>query len=170
MIYTRYLEKVLGNKTKIAMLRAFYKVPDKVWTSRGLADFIGTYNTTVLDNLGDLEEMGILIIGSHGKVKTIKVNKDSFIFKEMVKPLFQAEKNSLDKLIKDLKAMLGPKDAKLFLVFGSIVDQKERPNSDIDLIVVTENKGKIDKIIENNQHVISNKYGNGLSFFFFLPQ
>ena len=77
MLYRNYLEKLLGNRTKIAMLRSFYQIPNKIWSSRDLAKFIGIYNTTVLDNLVDLEEMGLVDIGMHGHVKTIKLNKES---------------------------------------------------------------------------------------------
>ena len=169
MLYSKYLEKVLGNRTKIVMLRAFSRIPEKVWTSRGLAHFLGTYNTTVLDNLGDLEEMGLLDLGMHGHVKTIKFNRESFVFKEIVKPLFGAERKTLDILIEDLKSAVSPKDVSLFALFGSIAEHSERSNSDIDVIIVTENKDKIEKSLEEAQYSISKKFGNELSPFVLSP-
>lgn len=160
MLYRNYLEKLLGNKTKIAMLRAFYKIPDKIWSSRDLARFIGAYNTTILDNLGDIEDMGLVDIGLHGHVKTIKVNKESFVFTNIVKPLFEKEDKTLKALIEQLKLSIMPKDTDIFVLFGSVVEKKEKPSSDIDLLIVTKNKEKIDRVMSEKQGLISRMFGN----------
>ncbi|MBI2676166.1 MAG: nucleotidyltransferase domain-containing protein [Candidatus Aenigmarchaeota archaeon] len=167
MIYANYLNRILGNRTKIALLRIFCKMPDKVWTSRELARFIGTYNTTVLDNLTDFEEMDLLNISMHGHGKAIKVNKESFIFTEIVRPLFEAETMTLNRLIYDLKAMIDPKDVRLFCLFGSIAEHMEKPGSDIDIIIVTRKKGKIERLLAEKEGMIARKYGNELSVHIF---
>ncbi|GEM_PF-2589497 len=170
MLYRPYMEKLLGNKTKIAVCRAFCKIPDKIWSSRDLAKFIGTYNTTVLDNLGDLEEMGLVDIGQHGHVKTIKLNKESFVFRDILKPLFEKEEKTLKILIEHLKLIINPKDIELFIMFGSIVAKKEKSNSDIDVLIVTKNKEKLDRILTEKQSEISKRFGNELSTYIMSPQ
>ncbi|MBI5347046.1 MAG: nucleotidyltransferase domain-containing protein [Candidatus Aenigmarchaeota archaeon] len=170
MIFAKYLEKLVGNKTKIGMLRMFSRIPEKVWSSRDLAKAIGTYNTTVLDNLGDFEEMGLIDLGYHGHVKTIKVNKDSFLFAGVVKPLFEKEAKSLDFLLEDLKSTINTDGLKLAAVFGSIAEHKERPDSDIDILVVTSKKISAEKLLEDNQHRMLKKYGNQISAFVFSPE
>lgn len=170
MQYTAYLEKILGNKTKIALLRVFYKIPDKIWTSRELARYIGMYNTTILDNFDDFVDFGLLEVGMHGKGKTIKVNKESFVFRRIVKPLFGTEKNTFEELLSSLKSLIKPKEIKLLALFGSIVEHKEKPNSDIDLLIVTENKETIEKQILKKQAAISKQFGNELSPYIFTPQ
>ncbi len=164
MQFKNYMEKLLGNKAKIAMLRAFCAVPEKVWTSRDLAKFIGTYNSTILRNLGDFEDMGIVEIGMHGHVKTIKLNRAGFSFSKIAKPIFDAEKNTLNSLIEDLKEIIKPGDVKFFALFGSVAEGKERPNSDIDLLIVSEKKEKVVEALEKNRSEIAKKYGNEISF------
>ena len=170
MLYNFYLEKLLGNKTKIAMLRTFYKIPDKIWSSRDLAKFIGTYNTTILDNLGDLEDMGLIDIGMHGHVKTIKLNKESFVFADIVKPLFRKEEDTIKELIETIKTAINKKDVELLALFGSIVERKEKPASDIDLLIVARNREKIDKLLMEKQGIISRKFGNEISPYIMSPQ
>ncbi len=170
MLYTNYLERILGNRTKIALLRIFYKMPDKVWTSRELARFIGTYNTTVLDNLKDFEDMGLLNISMHGHGKAIKINKESFIFTEIVRTLFEAETMTLNRLVCDLKAIIDERDVKLFCLFGSIVEHMEKPDSDIDIIIVTGKRDKIERLLAEKQGMIARKYGNELSLHIFGPK
>ena len=170
MLYSLYLEKLLGNKTKIAMLRTFYKIPDKIWSSRDLAKFIGTYNTTILDNLGDLEDMGLIDIGMHGHVKTIKLNKESFVFNDIIKPLFRKEEDTLKELIGTIKAAINKKDVELLALFGSIVEKKEKPTSDIDLLIVAKSKEKIDKLLIEKQGAISGRFGNEISPYIMSPQ
>ena len=62
MIFTNYLERVLGSKAKIKILRTVYKIPEKGWTSRELSMFIGISHTAVLKSLPDLIDMNILKI------------------------------------------------------------------------------------------------------------
>lgn len=169
MRYHHYLEKLLGNKTKISLLRTLYKIPDKVWTSRSLAKFIGTYNTTILDNLSDLAEMGVLHIGNYGRGKTIQLNKQSFIFAEVIKPLFEKEEKSLAVLINKLKSLFNKADLELMVLFGSLVSHEEKPNSDIDLLIVTKNKKQMEEIITQRQGEIAVQFGNELSPYILSP-
>ena len=163
MQYTHYLDKILGNKTKINLLRVFYRLPDKTWTSRELAEYVGTYNTTVLDNLGDFVDFGLVDVGMHGHGKTIKVNKKNYIFTHIVCPLFETEQTTFNELLSELKRLINKKEIKLFALFGSVVEHKERPNSDIDLLIVTENKEKIEPILTKKQAIIAEKFGNEIS-------
>lgn len=169
MIYHNYLEKLLGNKTKISLLRTLYKIPDKVWTSRGLARFIGIYNTTILDNVRDLAEMGILQVGNYGRGKTIQLNKQSFVFAEIIKPLFEKEENSLAILTKKLKSLFGRADLELLVLFGSLVSHEEKPNSDIDILIVTKDKKQVENIITQQQGEIAKQFSNELSPYIFSP-
>ena len=163
MLYRNYLEKLLGNRTKIAMLRSFYQIPNKIWSSRDLAKFIGIYNTTVLDNLVDLEEMGLVDIGMHGHVKTIKLNKESFVFTEIAKPLFEKEAKTFEALVNSLKSIIKSKDIQLFVLFGSIVERREKSNSDIDILIVTKNKESVDILLTEKQGYIVKMFGNELA-------
>lgn len=169
MIYHYYLEKLLGNKTKISLLRTLYKIPDKIWTSRSLAKFIGVYNTTVLDNIQDLAEMGVLQIGKYGGGKTIRLNKESFVFTEIIKPLLEKEEKSLAVLIGKLKIMFRRANLELLVLFGSLIAHKEKPNSDIDILVITKNKKQVEEIITQQQGEIVTQFGNELSFYILSP-
>ncbi len=167
MQYTRYLPKIFGNKTKINILRVFYRLPDKTWTSRELARYIGTYNTTILDNLNDFIDFGLLDIGAHGHSKTIKVNKKSYVFTQIICPLFETEQNTFSALLSELKMMIKPNEVTLFALFGSVAEHMEKPNSDIDLLIVTDNKERVETILTKKQGIIAAQFGNELSHHIF---
>jgi len=168
MIYRKYLEKLLGNKTKVALLRVFADVPDKAWTIRELARFIHTYNTTVQDNLPDLEDMGIVEKGMHGKGMVVKVKKDSFVFSHIVAPLFGAEKKTFDALTASLKDAL-PKGTMCAVLFGSVAAHTETPHSDIDILVIAADKRAAEESIGRAQSRIAREFGNELSLHLLTP-
>lgn len=163
MQYSSFIEHIAGNRTKIQILRIFYQFPEKMWTARELAKYIRTYHTTVLDNLLDLMDFGIVKIGMHGHGKVLQVNKKNFIFKEMLCPLFEKEKRSREELISSLKELVIEKETKLCVLYGSIAEQKEKPNSDIDLLIVTSQKEKAEERIMKKQSEIVERFGNELS-------
>jgi predicted nucleotidyltransferase len=53
-------------------------------------------------------------------------------------------------------------------LFGSIVEGRETPRSDIDLLVVTNQKGKVEEIIEDLQKDVSERFGNPISAYYVL--
>lgn len=163
MQYNNYLEQILGNKTKIGVLRVLCQFPDKIWTEREIAKYIEVYNTTVLDNMQDLVNFGIVIIGMHGRAKTVRVNKKNFVFKYVLYPLFETEKRTIEALISSLKSLINKKETKLFLFYGSIVEHKEMPTSDIDLLIITYNKEKAEEQIIKRQSEIVEQFGNEFS-------
>jgi predicted nucleotidyltransferase len=51
-------------------------------------------------------------------------------------------------------------------LFGSIVEARETPLSDVDLLVVTNEKEKVEGIIMNLQKDVSERFGNSISAYY----
>src|SRR3989338_5188163 len=161
MLFSAYLEALLGSKVKVKILRALLMFDTKTFTSRELAGHIKVSHTAVLKSLGDLQGMNIIKIESHGTSNLITINKESCLYKEL-KRLFDFEVQTVQQLKEEIKKIL-PK-AKSVALFGSIAMKKERLDSDIDvLIVITQGKSKINGIIAKNQEAFSKQFGNILS-------
>ncbi len=165
MLLNNYLENLLGSRTKVKVLKAFAGMPEKAWTSRELAKFVGVSNMSILRCLGDLADMNLVDISKTGNSHVIKVKKSSFAFTKILKPLFTAEKGTREELINDVKDLIPSRYVTTYAIFGSVAAKEEKPNSDIDLLIVTKYKDKIEKLITETQWQITGKYGNLLSPF-----
>ena len=160
MLFSNYLETLLGSKVKIKILRAMFRFQSKTFTSRELAEQVNVSHTAVLKSLGDLQGMNILKIESHGTSNLISLNKESYLYIELER-FFNSEHETLSHLIEEIGKIL-PK-AKSIALFGSIPRKKENPNSDIDILIISEDKSKITEAIAKNQEYISGRFGNVIS-------
>lgn len=160
MLFNAYLEVLLGSKVKVKILRALFRFGAKAFTSRELAKYVKVSHTAVLKSVGDLQGMNIIKIESHGKSNLIALNKESCLHNEL-KRLFDFELETIQRLKEEIKRIL-PK-AKSAALFGSIATKKEGLNSDIDVLIISHDKIKINEIIAKNQELFSKLFGNVIS-------
>ena len=160
MKFSNYLETLLGSKVKIKILRALFRFETKIFTSRELADQIKVSHTAVLKSLGDLQGMNIIRIESHGNSNLISLNMKSQLF-ESLKGFYFKESNILQSLKDELRKML-PFAEKIAL-FGSVASRTEKLNSDIDVLVITNDKEKTNDAVSKNTEKFNRKFGNAIS-------
>lgn len=161
------IEELLGSKPKIKILRALFKVNVPL-TGRKVALLSGLNHRTCLLSLRELSREGFISIRSAGKAKLYTLNLENTYLKNSISKIFQDEKNLISNLFKRIKIKLKGKISTLIL-FGSIVEGKEQPDSDIDICIVVKSlleKRKIEKIIKNETDRIMKEYGNDLSCYY----
>lgn len=156
MRYHNCLEEIFGSKTKIRILRALHRLPEKEFSSRELAKFIGFSHTAVLRAARELEEMNVILMRTHGRAHAIRLNRKSVLSEALV--IFETENKMTDLLARELKGAFS--DSISVVLFGSVVSGSEEPNSDIDLLVITENKDNAEKEAASVQKIIAEKFGN----------
>ena len=160
MMFNNYLETLLGSKVKVKILRALFRFQTKTFTSRELASNIKVSHTAVLKSLGDLQGMNIIKIESHGTSNLITLNKDSHLIADLNR-LFGSEVEALQHLKDELRKILP--HAKSFAIFGSVAAKKEKLNSDIDVLIITNDKDRTAEMIAKKQEEFSKKFGNVIS-------
>ena len=160
MLFNNYWETLLGSKVKVKILRALFRFPAKIFTSRELAEQINVSHTAVLKSLGDLQGMNTIKIESHGTSNLISLNKESYLYNELGR-FFNFERETLSHLIDEIGKILP--NAKSIALFGSIAMEKEKPNSDVDVLIITHDKSKFKEVIAKNQEFISKRFGNVIS-------
>lgn len=160
MLFNKYLETLLGSVVKIKILRALFRFQTKIFTSRELAGNIKVSHTGVLKSLENLKEMNIIKTESHGRSNLISLNKESLLYNELDK-LFNFESETLNHLKEEIKKILP--NAKSIALFGSISQGMERPNSDIDILIIAKNKAEIRNILAEKQELLSKLFGNIIS-------
>lgn len=138
MLFHQYLEQLLGNKASISILRALYRYKGKVFTVRGLADSSSvSVNETAL-TVEKLVKFGIVRIQPVGRAHQVTLNDKSYVLNKIMGPIFIAESKTLDELIFVLKKHLTTKKILAAAIFGSVAKGEEKEDSDMDLLVVSD--------------------------------
>ena len=137
MLLHRYLEEVLGNKVAITLLRTMINYKGKIFTIRGLAEETKVSPNETALTIHKLERFGIITIQPVGRAYQLELNKKSYILNKIIEPIIRSEKNTLTEILSLLKKHLDTKKIITAAIFGSVVKGQEKIDSDIDLLVVS---------------------------------
>jgi predicted nucleotidyltransferase/DNA-binding HxlR family transcriptional regulator len=163
MLLHNYLEKLLGSKAKIKILRALRRHKGKEFTVRELADYIKISHTGVHKTLADLYDMNVVTLKSIGKSHTVSLNLDSHLT-ELVERLYGFEDDTpkeLQRLIRNrLCSQAGIDSA---AIFGSVARGEEEPRSDIDLMIMSSDRENAVAAASELQVEVSRRFGNPLA-------
>jgi predicted nucleotidyltransferase/DNA-binding MarR family transcriptional regulator len=140
-----YLESLLGSKVSISLARALVNYQGKIFTVRKLAEAANVSSSEAAVVVQQLEKYGILRIQPVGRSYLLTLNDKSYILNRILKPIIDAERHTLDELVSLLKKRLDKQqqqDATARMVisavlFGSVAMKKEREDSDIDLLIIS---------------------------------
>lgn len=92
MKLTNILEEVLGQKSKIKILRCLFKRKMEM-TGRQVAQFCGLNHRTCQLALRDLEQQGIVVMRRVGKSNLFKLKQDNYLIGQLLGPLFEQEEH-----------------------------------------------------------------------------
>ena len=164
MKYKSYLDDILGQKSKIKALRYMVTRQDGI-SIRELSREISITQPNLSAVLKELEEAGVLKSKKIGTSLVFKLNQGHFLIDDVLFPLFQKENKSIkiltEFLLKKIKF-----DFVSLILFGSIARGEGGYKSDIDLVIVIDDKASAKKtesaILEINHDIIK-KFGNAIS-------
>lgn len=165
------LDEVLGNRTKVQILRTLFQYPGE-FTGRHIARLCNLPTMPVLRNLNELASNDLLNVKQAGRSKLFSLNKSNVMYKPL-KNIFLAEKSFPEKLEKIIRDYIeeNPKIRNKIVhaaLFGSFLKQQEEPGSDIDLLLLLEAKTDKDKVHEYFQYLdskIGTLFGNHLHLY-----
>lgn len=162
------LDKILNNEIKIKILRFLCKT-EAEWSGRQIAQEIKVSPAACHKALRELNNERALLLRSIGKSYLYRLNKENLIISDLLKPLYERESKIPDEVYRDIVRNISSlviKDIVSIAVFGSIKKGKERPTSDIDLLVLVRNpedKRKVEEDFGKVDERIIGKFGNTIS-------
>lgn len=162
------LDKVLNNEVKIKILRFLCKT-DAQWTGRQIAYEINVSPAATHKALRELNNEKVLLLRSVGRSYLYQLNRKNFIISELLKPLYEKENKIPNEVYKEILRGISSRVIRSIVsiaVFGSIKKQKERPTSDIDLLVLLKNfkdKERIEEDFGKVNEKVMDKFGNTVS-------
>jgi predicted nucleotidyltransferase len=141
MLLHDYIDSLLGSRVSIRLTRALVNYQGKIFTVRKLAGAANVSSSEAAVVVQQLEKYGILRIQPVGKSYLLSLNDKSYILNRILKPIIDAEQQTLNELVMVLKKRLADKQGVIIIIsavlFGSVTMRKERQDSDIDLLIIS---------------------------------
>lgn len=153
-----WIETVLNTKSKIRILRTLLRFKEREFTERELAKTTEMSVNTINIALRDLRRTNILNFKKIGRANSYRINSNSILYL-ILNELFEKE-NIEERLGEIIKKELNEKVVSC-VIFGSFAVGKEEFDSDLDLLIISENN--ISKEIENLREQISIAFSTSIS-------
>ena len=165
---------ILNSKTK-RKIAEFLLTHEASMSEREIASILKVSHMSVNRTMKELSGINFVDFITAGKAHLWKVNRKSYAFR-VISGFFKGISRINDPLA-DLKNVLLsnlPKSqVKRVVLFGSVAEGAEKPNSDIDIfLLVKENKyrEKLESVLDKLSNVCSEAYGNRLSPYILTEQ
>ena len=156
-----YLDQLLGSKSSISVLRTLVQYKGKVFTIRRLAREANVSHPSVSETVAKLESFGVVQIQPIGRSHQVTLNEKSYVLKNIVEPMFMAEKQTFNQMIRFLKNHISTKKIIGAAVFGSASRGQEKEDSDIDVVVISNDfNGAITAVSDAGEEIFAKFHGN----------
>ena len=164
MRFSKSLDDILKHQSNIKILRFLVNSRAEL-SGREISRQVGLSHPQCHKTLKELSLQGIVSFRKIGRSLVYKLNDEHYIVTNLLFPLFKQEKLLLRHLAKKLTDALKTPITSVIL-FGSIAKGTEKPDSDIDLIVITPDKKSYKKARSNLREAevsTTRKFGNRVS-------
>ena len=159
-------EEIILPGIKIKVLKHLMQ-HEALMGEREIASVIKVSHMSVNRALKELSGYNIVTYSRTGKTHLWKINKKSYVYRilsDLLKTISSLE-TPIDNLKKTIRASLPSALVRKVILFGSVAKGLEKPESDIDLFILVNNR--MNKVnIQNSVDDLSNKcldlYGNRL--------
>lgn len=144
-------------------------------SEREMASILKISHMSVNRTLRDLNELNLVSYITIGKAHLWKVNRQSYTYAMLRKLMDQVRsiKDPLQALKQMILKRLSLKPVQRIVLFGSVVQGTEKPDSDIDLFIVIKNneeKGEVEIALDKLSIECLEKFGNRLSPYLLTDQ
>ena len=163
------LEDIFGTVERIKILRVLAR-HSKEFTSRELSGYCGVSVRGVIDILGLFERHEFVKSRRVGNSILWKLDAGHHITKSIVLPTFAAGEGLIDRLKGEISASLKEYPVARAVIYGSVARGEERPDSDVDLLLVVKEKGMwVEGLQAGLREKVLNSFGNMLSVLVYTP-
>jgi len=163
MKFLEPLDDVLGQKLKVRILRCL-SLKGVELTGRQIARAAEISPPACHEALKDLAQSHVVLERSAGRAHLFKLNLENYLSREILRPLFEKEaallKSALEMLLKEIRLQIIS-----LILYGSLVQKRETPRSDIDLLAVVspQNKIKTEEAFDKINNIFLARYGRTIS-------
>ena len=162
MKFRGFAENLMGSKVKIKMLRMLLG-EETVTSEREIAKMLDVSHGAVNKAMKDFHELNLVSPLRIGNVNAWQINKDSLAYMRLDKKIFFPLEDLKEYIRSYLRHL---REIKKVVIYGSIADGRELPNSDIDIFIlvgIEDDKKKILHNISDMTGICIKKFGNKIS-------
>ncbi len=150
------LNNILNSKVKIECLRHLCSYPTEL-NGRQLSRFLKITPRSIHKAMSALVDEGVVNLNSHGNSFGYSINKEKWITKRLLLPLFQNEKTFLETVIqkikKEIESSALKKSTLSVVLFGSVQQKEENCRSDFDILVLVDKEDNVSQAEEEIEKV-----------------
>jgi predicted nucleotidyltransferase len=148
------VEKVLGSKSKINLLKLFYDFPRREFCLDDLSRNLKCSTGTIYPALTDLVSLRVILAIKAGRSTFYRLNYKNPLIKKLIE-IFDAERQFLMQIARNFTKKLDKTNITSVIIFGSVARGEATTMSDIDLLIIFE---KNHKIVEKKVSKLTDKY------------
>ncbi len=163
MQFHGYLEGLIGSRVSIRLVKALIDYPSRIFTVRKLAETAQVSVSEAAAVVQQLEKFGVLTIQPVGRSYLLTINDGSYILNKILRPMVKSEHDTLQTLVSLLKSILDNDKIKSAALFGSVAAKKEQEDSDIDLVVISDDQDAATLSVAKAQNRVSAVFNGRLS-------
>lgn len=164
MRYTRPLDDILGQKSKVRILRHLSGIKAET-SGRRIAADVHMSPTVVHRALADLVEQGVVMMRTVGNVHLFGLDRGNFLVETVLLPLFRQEAGLTEAAVSEVVRMAGEGVISVVL-FGSVAVGREVPRSDIDFLIIAADSAaakRLDAALLDGAPEFIGRFGNAPS-------
>lgn len=145
------LERLFTSRVKRELLKLLLFSPGKKFQLRQVSRLVKANPTHVKQELNNLSDAGLVLVSKQNTYSLFEVNEKSAVYKEL-KVIFLKTDVLGNYLCSKLRAF----NLKFALIYGSFAEGIEKPESDIDLLLIGEaDEKKLAEIISKAEQKIN---------------
>jgi len=166
--------ELLKSETKLKVIK-FLLRHEAAMSEREIASVLHVSHMSINRTMQELAELNLVHYAVVGKAHLWKVNRNSYAYR------------MFDKLIKNMEVWIDPltelkqvilrnlplKSIERVVIFGSISKNAEKPNSDIDVFILTrdaQSQKKVEAVVDDLSNECLEAFGNRLSPYILTEQ
>ena len=158
MRFHAFIQDVLADKASVACLKHLQLHPHA--TGRELAKIAQVSQFKIRSLLQELTGQGLLKVQALGKAHLYSLNHQHYIAKKIL-PLLEQEEQFLSFFGQWVMQALSSFQPLSLVLYGSVARQEERPNSDVDLLLLYQ-ESDLQKI---EQHALEERLSKSVMYF-----
>jgi predicted nucleotidyltransferase len=139
------LDSLLGSKSKVRILRVLFRHPDREFTEREIAKAARLSPNTVNLAMADLRRTNVLAFKRLGRTHSYACNRESALY-PLLSNVFEEEVSLRAGLMTLLRKRLA--GVGTAIIYGSFADGTEAADSDLDLLVISDDKRQAGKALD----------------------
>jgi len=136
LAFRRPLDRVFAAPSHVAILRALLDSAEGM-SGRQVARLAGVNHQACATALGRLEELEVVQRQGAGQSQLLRLNRENLVVRDLLVPLLRRERDVFPRLLERLGHLMGGRAARA-LLFGSAARGEERPESDLDLLLIAD--------------------------------